>query len=65
MGLADAAGKDAQIAALQSSGQVRLQQLVEWMGRDELRRACERSNSFSASMEILDPQRFTRGVQQC
>lgn len=42
VGLSETAAKEAQIAALQSSGQVRLQQLVEWMGRDELRRACER-----------------------
>ncbi len=34
--------KEAQLARLAASHQVRLQQLVSWMGRDELRRACQK-----------------------
>lgn len=42
VGLSDSSPKETQVATLQASGQLRLTQLVEWMGRDELRRACER-----------------------
>jgi len=42
VGLDEQATREAQTATLQGSRSVRLNQLVTWMGRDELRRACER-----------------------
>jgi hypothetical protein len=39
--LASQAPREAQVAVLGSSDQLRLRSVVEWMGRDELRRACE------------------------
>jgi hypothetical protein len=41
VGLDEQATREAQAATLQGSRSVRLNQLVTWMGRDELRRACE------------------------
>lgn len=40
VGLDDRATKEAHVARLIASGQLRLTTLVSWMGRDELRRAC-------------------------
>jgi len=42
VGLADVGTKESHVIGLHSSRQIRLNQLVSWMGRDELRRACER-----------------------
>ena len=42
VGLDDAGTKESHLASLKGSDQLRLHQLVSWMGRDELRRACER-----------------------
>lgn len=42
VGLSSTGTRESHVAGLRSSAQIRLQQLVSWMGRDELRRACER-----------------------
>jgi superfamily II DNA or RNA helicase len=40
--VSQSASQEAQVAALLKSEQVRVRRLLEWMRRDELRRACER-----------------------
>ncbi|MEO8906076.1 MAG: DEAD/DEAH box helicase [Polyangiaceae bacterium] len=42
VGLEESANKEHHVATLKASGQLRLPQIVAWMYRDELRRACER-----------------------
>lgn len=42
VGIEESATREHHVATLKASGQLRLAQLVTWMGRDELRRACER-----------------------
>ena len=42
VGIEESATREHHVATLTASGQLRLAQLVTWMGRDELRRACER-----------------------
>jgi len=42
VGVPEHATRDAQVALLERSRQLRLQKLLEWLGRDELRRLCER-----------------------
>jgi superfamily II DNA or RNA helicase len=48
VGLSNAGTREALVSSLQASEQVRFAELVEWMGRDELRRACEK-HGLSAS----------------
>lgn len=42
VGIEESATKEHHVATLKASGQLRLAQIVAWMHRDELRRACER-----------------------
>lgn len=42
VGVPEHATRDAQVALLERSRQLGLQKLLEWLGRDELRRLCER-----------------------
>ena len=46
------ATREAQVAELGSSDQIRLRSVVEWMGRDELRRACEALAIFLPSIAL-------------
>ncbi|HXS17087.1 MAG TPA: hypothetical protein VN764_07860, partial [Polyangiaceae bacterium] len=48
VGLDGGGSKDTLLSILDQSRQVRLNQLVAWLGRDELRRACERHGLPSA-----------------
>ncbi len=54
VGVDERGTRDAHLATLSESGQLRLRQLVEWRGRDELRRACQRHG--------LDPKATSRPI---